>query len=104
PMMHGCEKSDLAIVAMKPANKAKKARCGGVCRGGRSGVGGAKGGGQGEYASAFHPVDRVDFWVARVIILDDPLVDPPTSGIVAGESKHVGTTIILDEVAEFSCP
>jgi hypothetical protein len=54
PMMHGREKSDLVIVAMKPANKAKKAHCGGICRGGRSGVGGAKGGGQGEYASAKH--------------------------------------------------
>jgi hypothetical protein len=26
-MMHGHEKSDLVIVAMKPANKAKKAHC-----------------------------------------------------------------------------
>ena len=51
-MMHGHEKSDLVIVAMKPANKAKEAHCGGVCGGGRSGVGGAKGGGQGEYAPA----------------------------------------------------
>ncbi len=50
PMMHGREKSDLVIVAMKPANKAKEAHCGGVCGGERSGVGGAKGGGQGEYA------------------------------------------------------
>ena len=57
PMMHGREKSDLVIVAMKPANKAKKARCGGVCGGGRSGVGGAKGGGQGEYALAKHVPD-----------------------------------------------
>jgi hypothetical protein len=54
PMMHGREKSDLVIVAMKPANKARKAYCGGVCGGGRSGVGGAKGGGQGEYAPAKH--------------------------------------------------
>jgi hypothetical protein len=53
-MMHGHEKSDLVIVAVKPANKAKKALCGGVCGGGRSGVGGAKGGGQGEYAPAKH--------------------------------------------------
>jgi hypothetical protein len=45
-MMHGHEKSDLVIVAMKPANKARKAHCGGICGGGRSGVGGAKGGGQ----------------------------------------------------------
>ena len=51
-MMHGHEKSDLAIVAMKPANKAREAHCGGVCGGGRSGVGGAKGGDQGEYAPA----------------------------------------------------
>ena len=54
PMMHGHEKSDLVIVAMKPANKAKEARCGGICGGGRSGVGGAKGGGQGECAPAKH--------------------------------------------------
>jgi hypothetical protein len=57
PMMHGHEKSDLVIVAMKPVNKAKKAPCGGVCGGGRSGVGGAKGGGQGEYAPAKHVLD-----------------------------------------------
>ena len=54
PMMHGHEKSDPAIVAVKPANKAKEAHCGGICGGGRSGVGGAKGGGQGEYAPAQH--------------------------------------------------
>ena len=54
-MMHGHEKSDLVIVAVKPTNKARKAPCGGVCRGGRSGVfGGAKGGGQGKYAPAKH--------------------------------------------------
>ena len=51
-MMHGREKSDLVIVAVKPANKAKEAHCGDVCGGERSGVGGAKGGGQGEYAPA----------------------------------------------------
>ena len=32
-MMHGHEKSDLVIVAVKPTNKARKAPCGGVCRG-----------------------------------------------------------------------
>ena len=53
-MMHGHEKSDLVIVAMKPANKARKAYCGDVCGGGRSGVGGAKGEGQGEYVLAKH--------------------------------------------------
>jgi hypothetical protein len=56
-MMHGHEKSDLVIVAMKPANKAKEAHCGGICGGERSGVGGAKGGGQGEYAPAKHALD-----------------------------------------------
>src|SRR5262245_50350315 len=50
PMMYGHEKSDPVIVAVKPANKAKEAHCGGICGGERSGVGGAKGGGQGEYA------------------------------------------------------
>ena len=53
-MMYGHEKSDLAIVAVKPANKAKEAHCRGICGGGRNGVGGAKGGGQGEYAVAKH--------------------------------------------------
>src|SRR5437763_945786 len=56
-MMHGREKSDLVIVAMKPANKARKAHRGGIRGGGRSGVGGAKGGGQGEYAPAKHVLD-----------------------------------------------
>ena len=56
-MMHGREKSDLVIVAMKPANKARNVHCGGICGGGRSGVGGAKGGGQGEYAPAKHVLD-----------------------------------------------
>ena len=56
-MMHGHEKSDLVIVAMKPANKAKEAHCGGICGGRRSGVGGVKGGGQGKYAPAKHALD-----------------------------------------------
>jgi hypothetical protein len=56
-MMHEHEKSDLVIVVMKPANKAKQAHCGGICTGGRSGVGGAKGQGQGEYATAKHVLD-----------------------------------------------
>ena len=56
-MMYGREKSDLVIVVMKPANKAKEAHCGGVCGGDRSGVGGAKDGGQGEYAPAKHVLD-----------------------------------------------
>ena len=64
PMMHGREKSDLVIVAMKPANKARKARRGDHCEGDRSGVGGAKGGGQGEYAPAKHVLDSVP--VSRV--------------------------------------
>ncbi len=38
-MMHGREKSDPAVVARKPANKAEPIRCG---------VGGAKGRGRGE--------------------------------------------------------
>ena len=56
-MMYGREKSDLVIVVMKPANKAKEAHCGSVCGGGRSGVGGAKDGGQGKYAPAKHVLD-----------------------------------------------
>ena len=53
-MMHGHEKSDLAIVAVKPANKAKEAHCGSICGGGRSGVGGAKGEGRGKCSSTLH--------------------------------------------------
>ena len=44
-MMHGPEKSDPAIVAVKPANKAERLRCG---------AGGAKGGDQGECGPAKH--------------------------------------------------
>ena len=44
-MMHGGGKSDFAIVAEKPANKARKAAAETSAGGGRSGVGGAKGGG-----------------------------------------------------------
>src|SRR3974377_1109306 len=51
-MMHGRGKSDRVIVAMKPANKARKAHW----KGGRSGVGGAKGEGQGKYAPAKHAI------------------------------------------------
>ena len=56
-MMHGREKSDLVIVAMKPANKAQEVYRGGICGSERRGVGGAKGGGQGECASAKHVLD-----------------------------------------------
>ena len=56
-MTHEPEKSYLVVVAEKPANKAKEAHCGEICGGGRSGVGGAKGGGQGEYAPAKHVLD-----------------------------------------------
>ena len=56
-MMDGYENSDLAIVAMKPANKAKEAHCGSICGGGRSGVGGAKGRDQGECGPAKHVLD-----------------------------------------------
>jgi hypothetical protein len=56
-MMYGHEKSDLVIVAMKRANKAKQAYCGGICGSDRGGVGGAKGEGQGECAPAKHVLD-----------------------------------------------
>src|SRR5262245_14719035 len=62
PMMHGREKSDLVIVAMKPANKARKAYCGGVRVAGSSGVGGANGRGQGEYAPAKHVLGSEPGW------------------------------------------
>src|SRR6202040_3631301 len=50
PMMHGHEKSDSAIVAMKPPNKAGRPGSGG---------GGAKGGGQGEREPMPHVPDTV---------------------------------------------
>ena len=53
-MMHGLEKSDLAIVAVKPANKGAQEACG---------VGGAKGGDQGKHGRTAHAVDsepRID--------------------------------------------
>jgi hypothetical protein len=58
-MMHGYEKSDSVIVAVKPANKA--APCCGAIRGGvsRSGVGGAKDGDQGECGPAKHGTRNV---------------------------------------------
>ena len=46
--MHGREKSDPAIVAAKPANKAERSGCG---------AGGAKGGGRGECGPAKHAPD-----------------------------------------------
>ena len=57
PMMHGREKSGLVIVAMKLANKARKAHCGGLCGDSCSGVGGAKGVDQGECGLAKHALD-----------------------------------------------
>ena len=58
-MMHGPEKSDLVIVAVKPANKVAFRR--GAVRGGisRCGVGGAKDGDQGDCGSAKHAPDSV---------------------------------------------
>jgi hypothetical protein len=56
-MMHGREKSDLAIVAGKLTNKVAP-RCGAIRGGaGRRGVGGAKGGDQGECGPAKHALD-----------------------------------------------
>jgi hypothetical protein len=46
--------------------------------------------------NSLDPVDRVDFGVAGVAVLGDPVFDPPTSGIVAGERKDIGAAIILD--------
>jgi hypothetical protein len=56
-MMHGHEKSDSVIVAVKPANTVAP-HCGAV-RGGvsRSGAGGAKGGDQGKCGPAKHALD-----------------------------------------------
>ena len=47
-MMHGLEKSDLAIVAMKPANKAGPPA---------AAVGGAKGGDRGKHGPTTHATD-----------------------------------------------
>ena len=56
-MMHGHEKSDSVIVAVKPANKAEEAHCGGIRGERRSGAGGAKGGDQGKCGPAKHVPD-----------------------------------------------
>ena len=56
PMMHGHEKSDPVIVAVKPANKVERLLRS-IRRGSRSGVGGAKGGDQGECGPAKHALD-----------------------------------------------
>jgi hypothetical protein len=52
-MMHGHQKSDLVIVAMQSEESPPRRRL----RGRSQGVGGAKGGGQGEYAPAKHALD-----------------------------------------------
>ena len=52
-MMHGPEKSDLAIVAGKPANKAEQSAVEVNC----GGASGAKGGDQGECGPAKHAPD-----------------------------------------------
>ena len=80
PMMHGREKSDLAIVAVKPANKAKEAHCGGICGGGRSGVGGAKCGGQGEYAPAKHVLGSDQVRVTKALERIRQVKSPTKSG------------------------
>ena len=56
-MMHGPEKSDPAIVAGKPANKAEQPAAEHLQRSGSSGAGGAKGGDQGECGPAKHAPD-----------------------------------------------
>ena len=89
-MMHGHEKSDLVIVAVKPANKAKKAHCGGICGGGRSGASGAKGWGQGEYAQ------QSTYWTqnqARVVTSAEAYTasscrHTPEAGAVCGKAAR----------------
>src|SRR5260370_8131769 len=54
PMMHGREKSDLAIVAVKPANKAKEAYCGAVCGGEHSELDEPKAAARGECPPPHH--------------------------------------------------
>ena len=89
-MMDGHEKSDLVIVAVKPANKAKKAHCGGICGGGRSGVGGAKGGGQGECAPAKHVLDSEPRFACqrRWSTYGHLCRHPPEAGAVCGKAAR----------------
>ena len=89
-MMNGHEKSDLVIVAMKPANKAKKATCGGVCGGGRSGVGGVKGGGQGEYAPAKHVLDSESGSLPFDIRLEHPLASAELDCSSSSREETIG--------------
>ena len=92
-MMHGHEKSDLVIVAVKPANKARKAPCGGVSGGGRSEVGGAKGGGQGEYAPAKHVLNSRTRLAChrRWSVYGNLCRHTPEVGAVCGKAAHSGS-------------
>ena len=85
-MMHGGGKSDLAIVAVKPANK-EAPRCGAV-RGGisRCGVGGAKDGDQGECGSAKHAPDSVPGARVTDAACGKPLPFGPEVGAVCGKA------------------
>ena len=57
-MMHGHEKSDSVIVAVKPVNKTAESCCRAICGGvDRGGAGGAKGGDQGKCGPAKHVPD-----------------------------------------------
>src|SRR5262245_27309676 len=98
PMMHGHEKSDRAIVAVKLANKVAP-RCGAV-RGGisRSGVGGAKGADQGECGLAKHALDsapgsRVTDAGTHAAI--DCRLNPRWEKLWGGAAEVVGTFIVL---------
>ena len=57
PMMHGHEKVGPRHSSNEAGEQSEGTCCGGICRGKRSGVGGAKGGGQGECAPAKHALD-----------------------------------------------
>src|SRR5438105_13434353 len=85
-MKHGREKSDLVIVAVKPANKAKEAHCGGE----RSGVGGAKGGGQGQYAqqSTYWTLSQARVSQALERIRQAFAVTHPEVGAVCGKAAR----------------
>ena len=38
---------------------------------------------------AFDPVNRIDFGIARIAVLDYPVSDPPRAGVIAGERHDV---------------
>jgi hypothetical protein len=46
------------------------------------------------------PVDRIDFWIARIAVLRDPVPGPAAADIVGNERQNVGAAVEIEVVAE----